>query len=109
MNGIDACGIPSGTTAMCAFETFKRRLESVESRCGAVALGRAGPFLPPSVRRCLDGSWPTLKIRGQHPEALLAETSRQPDSPTIWSVKLRLVARWTYSNASASWQQLKSY
>ena len=49
MHGIDACGIPSGTTAMCAFETFKRRLESVESRCGAVALGRAGPFLPPSV------------------------------------------------------------
>jgi hypothetical protein len=36
--------------------THSGRLESVESRCGAAAVGRAYQFAAPFVRRCLSGS-----------------------------------------------------
>jgi hypothetical protein len=39
--------------AVCAFETSTRYHESVESECGAAAVGRAYRFAAPFVWRCL--------------------------------------------------------
>src|SRR5271170_3421947 len=77
-------------TAICASETFQRRLESVESKCGAVTLGRACLFPPLSSGGALGGvdSWDSLlggnQIQGCFWEAVLGVMDRLVLSDAAW-------------------------